>query len=111
MTILIFWTKFAQKGFPVEKRKSEHHHGILHIWISLGTKFQLKLIILSFWIKFTQKRYFQSKREQAVQGLQVFNFCAVHVNSTVFKHFEDLKDLIFFERKIGYVLPPGLFLS
>ena len=48
------------------ERKSEHHHGILHIWISLGGKFQLKLIILSFWTKFTQKRYFQLKTEQAV---------------------------------------------
>ena len=40
---------------PVKDRKSEHHHGILHIWISPGTKLQLKLIILSFWTRFTQK--------------------------------------------------------
>ena len=37
-----------KKVFPVEKRKSELHHGLLHIWISLGTKFELKLIILRF---------------------------------------------------------------
>ena len=55
---------------------------ILHIRISLGTKFQLKLIILSFWTNFTQKRYFQLTTEQAVQGLQALAFC------------EDLKDLI-----------------
>ena len=80
--------------FPVKNRKCEHRDGILHIWISIGTKFQLKLIILSFWTKFTQKRYFQLKTEQAVQGLQPFAFCVVNVNSTVaFKHFEDLKDL------------------
>ena len=35
------------------------------------------------------------KTEQAVQGLLAFAFCVVSVNSTVvFKHFEDLKDLI-----------------
>ena len=92
---LSFGPNLPKKLFPVEKRKNEHHHGILHIWISLGTKFQLKLIILSFWTKFTQKRYFQLKTEQTVQGLQAFAFCVVNVNSTVvFKHFEDLKDLI-----------------
>ena len=89
-----FGPNLPKKVFPVENRKSEHHHGILHIWISLGTKFQLKLIILSFWTKFTQKRYFQLKTEQAVQGLQAFAFCVVNFNSTViFKHFEDHKDL------------------
>ena len=80
--------------FPVKNRKCEHRDGILHISISIGTKFQLKLIILSFWTKFTQKRYFQLKIEQAVQGLKPFSFCVVNVNSAVaFKHFEDLKDL------------------
>ena len=35
------------------------------------------------------------KAEQAVQGLQVFAFCVVNINSTVvFKHFEGLKDPI-----------------
>ena len=35
------------------------------------------------------------KTEQAVQGPQVFAFCVVDNNLTVvFKHFEDLKDLI-----------------
>ena len=41
------------------------------------------------------KRYFQLKTEKAVQGLQVFAFCVVNINSTdVVKHFEGLKDLI-----------------
>ena len=40
--------------------------------------------------------YSQSKTEQAVQGLQAFAFCVANVNSTVvLKHFEDLKDLQF----------------
>ena len=44
---------------------------------------------------YPQKSYFQLKTEQAIQGLQAFAFCVVNVNSTVvFKHFEDLKDLI-----------------
>ena len=34
--------------FPVENAKSERHHWILHIQISLGTEFQLKLKILIF---------------------------------------------------------------
>ena len=90
-----FGSNLPKKVYPLQNRKSEYHHGILHIWICLGTKFQLKLIILSFWTKSTQKRYFQSKTEQAFQGLQTFSFYAVSVNSTVvFKHFENVKDLI-----------------
>ena len=37
--------------------KSEHHHEILRIRISLGTKFQLKLTILIFLTKFVQKEF------------------------------------------------------
>ena len=67
------------------------------------------MIILNFWTKFTQKRYFQLKTEQAVQGLQAFSFCVVNVNSTVvFKHFEDLKDLIILNI-LKDVLSSGLF--
>ena len=75
--------------------KGEHHHGILHTWISQGTKFQFKVIILKFLSKLTQERDFQLKTEEAVQGLQAFAFYVVNVNSViVFKHFEDPKDLI-----------------
>ena len=85
-----FWPDLPKKVFSVENRKSQH--GILHIWISLGTKFQLKLIVLSFWTKFTQKGYFQSKTEQAVQWLQAFTFYVINLNSTVvFKHFRFCK--------------------
>ena len=48
-----FGSNLAKRVFPVANRKSHYHHGILHIWISLGTKFQLKLIISSFWTNFT----------------------------------------------------------
>ena len=37
------------KVFPVENWKIEHHHLILYIWISPGTKFLLKLTILIFY--------------------------------------------------------------
>ena len=85
----------VRKVFPVENRTNEHHHEILHIWVILGTKSQLKLIIVSFWTKFTKKKYFQSKTEQAVEGLQAFVFYVVNVNLTVvYKHYEDLEDLI-----------------
>ena len=59
------------------------------------------------------KGYFQSKTEQTVQGLQTFAFCVVNINSTVvFKHFEDLKNLItlnILKEKLVIPLPPGLF--
>ena len=44
--------------FSVENEKNEHYHLILHVRISLDTKFQLKLTTLIFWTKFTQKEYF-----------------------------------------------------
>ena len=50
--------------FPIKSKKSEHHRWVLHIWISLGTKFQVKQKIFSFWIKFAQKGYFWSKTEE-----------------------------------------------
>ena len=83
----------------------------MNILISLGTKFQLKLIILGFWTKSAQKSHFLLKTEQAVQGIDAFVFCVVNVNSAVvLKHF-DSHYFEHFERKTGYVLPPGLFLS
>ena len=62
-----FGPNLPKKVFPVKNRKSEHHR-ILQIWLSLGDKFQLKLIVLGFWTKFAQKRYFQSETKQLVQG-------------------------------------------
>ena len=55
------WTKLAKK---VENRKSEHHYEILHIQISLGIKFRLKLTLLNFWIESTQKGYFRTKKNE-----------------------------------------------
>ena len=50
--------------FLVKNWKSEHHHWIPHIQISLGTKFQLKLTILIFLTRFAQKGFFWSKVEK-----------------------------------------------
>ena len=50
--------------FPLENRKNEHHHWIMHIEISLSTIFQLKLIILIFWTKLNPKGYFWLKIEK-----------------------------------------------
>ena len=54
-----------KRVFPVKNTENVHHHRMLHIYISLGTKFQLKLIILFFWIKFDQKGYFQKYRQKS----------------------------------------------
>ena len=54
----VFWI------FLVKKGKSEHNQWTLHIRISLGTIFQLKLTFLMFWTKFAQKRYLQSETEK-----------------------------------------------
>ena len=59
-----FGPNLPKKVFPVKNWKSEHHHWILHIQISLGTKFQLKLTILIFLTRFIQKGFFWSKTEK-----------------------------------------------
>ena len=46
------------------------------------------------------------KIEQAVLGLQASTFCMINVNSTVvFKHFEDLRDMIKFRSKFQFQIP------
>ena len=109
LTILIFWTRFAQKGFFWSKTKKVNitmEFCIFELfWVpnfSLNSQ-------LSFWTNFTKKRYFQSKTEQAVQELQVSAFCVVNFNSTdVLEYFKDLKNLIILiilkEIIIGYLL-------
>ena len=65
--------------FSIENGKSEHHHCILHIRISLGTKFQVKLTILIFWTKFEQKEYIQSKTEKVNITIEFSIFELVYV--------------------------------
>ena len=62
-----FWfsgPNLPKKSFSSQNTENVHHHRMLHTYISLGTKFQLKLIILFFWTKFAQKGYFQKHRKK-----------------------------------------------
>ena len=54
----------SKREFLVESRKSEHHHWTLHVRISHGTNFQLKLTILIFRTKFAQKEYFSGLKQR-----------------------------------------------
>ena len=60
----VFDQNWPKTVFPVKNWKSQHHHWILDISISLNTKFQLKLTILIFWTKFAQKGYFWFKQKE-----------------------------------------------
>ena len=60
-----FLDQICQKRvFPIKNKKTEHHHWILHVRISVGTKFQLKVTILMFWTELSQKGYFHSKKKK-----------------------------------------------
>ena len=64
-TIFDFLDQISPKCvFSVKNTEKAQHHRMFHIYISLGTKFQLKLIILFFWTKFAQKGYFQKQKER-----------------------------------------------
>ena len=45
-------------ALPVENKKREQHHWILHTQIRPATIFSLKLTILTVWTKFAQKGHF-----------------------------------------------------
>ena len=51
--------------FPIKNRKNKHHHWILHIWISLGTKFQLKTDHFDFLDQICPKRVFPVKNKKS----------------------------------------------
>ena len=56
---------FFEQNLQVKNRMSELHDWILLIQISLGTKFQLKLTILSFLDEISPKRVFLVKNEKS----------------------------------------------
>ena len=60
----VFEPDLPKKGVSGLNRKSEQCHWILHIRISLGTKFHIKLTISIFWTKFAQKGFFPFKAEK-----------------------------------------------
>ena len=74
LRIFFWYQNYPKRVFPVKNSKSESHHWILYIWISLDMKFQLKLTILIFWTKFTQKVYFQSKKEKVNITIDFYTF-------------------------------------
>ena len=63
-----FWTK---NGISGQKWKSKHHDWILHIQISLGTKFHFKQTIWNFGTKFVSKGHFSLKTEKVNITIQL----------------------------------------
>ena len=66
-----------------KNRKSEHHHWTLHIQISIGTKFQLKLIILD---QIYQKRVFlveNRKSEHWILHMRIALGTKFHLRLTI----------------------------
>ena len=59
------WSNFSKNGIFGWKEKSQLHFWILLIWISLDTKFQLKLTILIFWTKFTHGVFLEKKNRKS----------------------------------------------
>ena len=74
-----------KKVFLTKKKKSGHHHGIVHIWISLSTKFQLKLTIWVFGPNLPRKG--TTEKNKQPNKLQAFG------------------------REIAYLFSPGLVLT
>ena len=60
-------------SISVKNQKIEQHQRILDIRISLGTTFQLKLIILTFGSKFAQKEHFGLKAKKKMNT--AIEFC------------------------------------
>ena len=65
---------FFEQNLQVKNRMSELHDWILLIRISLGTKFQLKLTILSFLDEIPQKEYFWSKMKKVNIIIELYIF-------------------------------------
>ena len=64
-----FWFFWSKKDISSRKWKSDSRNWIVYIWIDVGTKFQLKLIILLFLAKLAQKEYFWSKQKKCTLPL------------------------------------------
>ena len=62
----------SKRVFPVKNEKSGQHYWILHVRISVDTKFHLKLIILIFLDQiFPQKSISSQKRHHWIQHIQI----------------------------------------
>ena len=91
-----FRIKFAQKAyFRLKTEKSEHHQWILHTRTSLGTKFQLELIIFIFWNKFAKKAISCHKQKKWLFTIELI----VHTQSSLGTKFQlKLTILIFWTK-------------
>ena len=81
-----FWTKLTQKScFQSKEKKKEtkrqNHHPILHIQISVSSKFQLQQTILIFWKKISKKGYFWPKQKKKYITIELFIFKLVQVSN------------------------------
>ena len=80
LTFNFFELNLLNRVLPVQKRKGEQHHWILHTQISLDNKFLQKLTILIFWTKFVQKEYFQPKRKRVNSTNEFCIFCIYSIS-------------------------------
>ena len=83
---LFFWTKLTQKScFQSKEKKKEtkrqNHHPILHIQISVSSKFQLQQTILIFWKKFSKKDTSGLNRKKNNIASEFFIFKLVEVSN------------------------------
>ena len=65
---------------PNLSKKSQHHHWILHIRISLDTKFYFKQKTLNFGTKFVQKGYFRLKTQKVNIIMELCMFELLYYN-------------------------------
>ena len=74
----------TEKSFFSWNRKSEHHHQVLRIRNSLGTKFQLKPTFLISCNKFAQNGNFRSKKTEKVNA--IIEFCLFEILAHVINY-------------------------
>ena len=113
LAILTFWIKFIQKICSGWKKKMWTYYVILHIWIILRTKFQLKLTIFEFLDQIYPKRVFSVEtRTSSPRTTSVCFLCSKGHFNYCFRTFRRSQKSHYFEhseREIGYVLTSGLF--
>ena len=88
------WKIFPRKIFTVKNRKSEHHHWIPLIQISLGTKFQLKLTILISLTRFTPKKGFSGLKHKK-WAPHIF-YIILHIHISLVQNFSSNWQFLFF---------------
>ena len=93
------------KIFMVKNRKSEHQDWILHIQISCGAKFQLKLTILNFLNRFAPEGFFWSNTEKVMSTPYIF-YTILHIQISLVRNFCSNWQFWFF----GINLPKKVFL-